>query len=102
MNWMLTVDELREQNIKGMAEAGAKFSRHCRNCWTGERIRTSLNVSEFTGRRKYLHMIISLPVGGPLLDYSNTADLDTYYTGKANQHTWSVERWEREIRERMR
>jgi hypothetical protein len=96
-----TEKEKREDFIKRLAKAGARLSRHCRNAWTGERTRTYLGVDEFTGRMKDLVIISGLCRGGPLLDYANVADLHGFYLGAEDQHTWSEDKWEEEIRKRM-
>lgn len=96
-----TEEEKREDFIKRLAESGARFSRHCRNCWTGERTRSQLNADEFSGRVRDLVILSGLCRGGPLLDYANVADLHGFYLGKEDQHTWDEARWEEEIRKRM-
>lgn len=96
-----TEKEKREDFIKRLAESGARFSRHCRDCWTGERTRSQLNADEFSGRVRDLIVIARNLIGDGLLDYANVADLHGFYLGKPDQHTWDVDRWEEEIRKRM-
>lgn len=94
---MLTRAEIKEHTIKEMAQAGAMLSRQCRNCWTGERIRTNLSHDEFVGKIKYLRLLAVIP-RNPLIDWADVADLNQFYLGKSDQHTWNTERWEKEIR----
>lgn len=98
---MMTNEEFKEYTIKEMAKAGATFSRHLRNCWTGEKMRSCLAAEEFSGKVKYLQLIATLPLGSPPIDWANVADLNHFYMGAPDQHTWSEERWEKEIRSRM-
>lgn len=96
-----TKEEKREDFIKRLAKTGALLSRYCRNAWTSERTRSQLNVNEFGGRSRDLIIIARSLMGDPLIDYANVADLHGFYLGKPDQHTWDVERWEKEIRKRM-
>ena len=99
---MMNNEELKEYTIQEMIKAGARFSRHLRNAWTGERLRSNLSASEFTGRVHYLQLIATLPIGSPLIDWADVADLNQFYMGTPDQHTWDAERWEKEIRQRVK
>ena len=96
-----TEEEKRDDAIDRLATAGALLSRHCRNCWTGERTRSGLSADGFTGRNTDLIIIASNLLGNPLIDYANVADLHEFYLGTPDQHTWDKARWEKEIRARM-
>ena len=90
----------KEEYIDRLAKAGACFSKHLRNCWTGELRSTTLRIENFSGRSKYLYAIARLQP--PLIDISTCADLDgVVYMGTPDQHTWSVERWKEEIERRI-
>ena len=93
---MLTITEKKEQDIRRAARAGAIFSRYCRNAWTGERTRPSLEVEKVT-YWPYLAWVSKLG-DKPLLAYENIADLHQFRLGRPDQHTWDEARWEQEIR----
>ena len=99
--WEQTREEQREEFIQKLVQAGVRFSKHCRNCWTGERIRAYLPVEKFSGNYRHLICISSLPRGKALIDYANVADLHGFYLGREDQHLWDAKKWEKEIRERM-
>jgi len=99
--WTPTKEERKEDFIKRMAKAGATFSKHCRNSWTGDKTRTTLNLENFGGCRNDLLSILNLR-GEPLFDFSTTADLNTLYLGCQDQHNWDQAQWEKEIRARIK
>ena len=96
-----TKEEKQDDLIDRLATAGALLSRHCRNCWTGERTRSQINANEFTGSVRDLIIIASNLHGKALIDYASGADLHGFYLGASDQHTWDKARWEKEIRTRM-
>ena len=90
----------KEEYIDRLAAAGACFSKHLRNCWTGELERPTLRLDSFSGRSSDLWAIARLQP--PLIDIATVADLSgVVYMGTADQHTWSYERWKKEIERRI-
>lgn len=99
---MKTQDEIRKEQIEEMIKAGTYLSRHCRNCWTGERTRSNIPAREYSYKLCRLQQLASLGGGNsPLVDWAGTADLNHFYLTKADQHTWDEARWEKEIRNRI-
>lgn len=96
--WMMTNEERRAENFEEMAKAGAQFSYQLRNPWTGEKIAACLQAERFTGKSKYLDMMLSLSPA--IIDYCGNGGLDTYYMGAPDQYAWDIKRWKRELRKR--
>jgi len=89
----------KEDRIRQMAKAGANLSRYCRSPITGERTRPCVKLELLQGN---LIIAIATLKGEPLIDIADVADLrGIVYLGKADQHTWKADRWEKEIRARM-
>ena len=93
----------RAKFVDRLATAGATFSKHCRNCWTGEKTSSTLRIENFSGRQNDLYAIASLWIGGPLIEISSCADLDgVVYAGADGQHSWDFARWQKEIGKRVK
>ena len=91
-----TPAEAKEEIIQKAIKAGVSLSRHCRNCWTGERTRGSIAAE------RIIHwpalVVIGTKGSRPLIDFADVADLKEIYLGRPDQHTWNEERWENELR----
>lgn len=90
---------MTNEQIEGIAEFGALVSRYCRNAWTGEQTRPSIE------RERLGHPFHS--AGIQVLDFlrlvawENVADLDQIRLGVPGQHAWRKADWERAIRFRI-
>jgi len=94
---MLTTEEFKEKTIQEAIKAGVSLSRHCRNAWTGERIRSNIEAYRIV----HWPALVSIAIRGsrPLLDFADVADLhQIIYLGRQDQHAWDAARWEKELR----
>ncbi len=98
---MLMVIEHKEQTIQNAIKAGVSLSRHCRNCWTGERTRPCISAVKIT----HWTALVSIAINGrgkALLDFADVGELDKIiYLGRPDQHEWDATRWEQELRARL-
>lgn len=94
---MLTVEEKKEEFIQKAIKAGVSLSRHCRNCWTGERTSSCIEASRIV----HWKSLVAIAIRGsrPLLGFADIADLhNIIYLGRQDQHSWNADRWEQELR----
>jgi len=97
---MMTCNELREYQISEMAKAGACLSKQCRNPITKDQRATYIRFDEFCGRLGFAIMISVLNGEPKLIECVDSADLQQLYLNPhyKDQHLWSEEKWEKEIR----
>jgi len=88
-----------EEQLTKMAKAGANFSRHCRNAWTGEQYCCCVRAEEVM-YWPHLVAVTNFP-GKPLVDYANGGGLHHFYLGRPDQHTWDEKRWREEITKKL-
>lgn len=90
---------LTEQQIDEIAEFGAVISRYCRNCWTGEQARVTIEC------RKLGHPFHNM--GKQVLDFlrliawERVADLNQIRLGVPGQHAWKQADWKAAINYRI-
>lgn len=90
---------LTDKEIEGIAEFGAVVSRHCRNAWTGEQTRPSIECERVghpwhRAGRQVLDFL-------RLIEWEDVADLNQIRLGIPGQHAWRKADWERAIRFRI-
>ena len=91
--------QLTHEEIEGIAEFGAVVSRHCRNAWTGEQTRVSVECDRLghpwhKAGKQVLDFLL-------LVEWEHVADLDQIRLGIPGQHSWKKADWERAIRFRI-
>ncbi len=87
---------MTEETIKGIAKFGAQISRHCRNAWTGEQMRVSVECAKVGHPYHKAGRQILDYLG--LIEWENVADLNQFRLGVSGQHAWTARDWEQAIR----
>ena len=86
---------LTDNQIDEIAEFGAVISRHCRDCWTGEQTRPSIECEKLghpfhKAGKQVLDFL-------RLIAWERVADLNQIRLGVPGQHAWREADWKKAI-----